>query len=140
METINALETNDPRGVSIFAVSRDPKIYSDKRAIWVENFDRTVHEKELRDIFGQVGPIESLTMGVDKFNRSLCKAEIVYKNSGIAKDAVQFISGEVYTNKIGFRLDVTYSSLEKYNELVDYKYKSSLPKHNDVTINQRLGL
>ncbi|PWA02798.1 hypothetical protein BB558_001050 [Smittium angustum] len=134
----NKGKDGENRGMEIYGVSRDTSIYDEKRAVWVENFDRFVDEDELKDLFERVGPVESIKLARDINGRLLCQAEIVYKNKVDAKDAVQSISGEAYDSRFGNQISVCFSSLEKHEYLVNSKYKSSLPPPKE-SINMRLG-
>ncbi|PVU95803.1 hypothetical protein BB561_001599 [Smittium simulii] len=124
--------------IEISGIFRASRVYEEKRALFVSNFERNATEQDLIELFERVGPIEYVIMGVDINGRLLCNAEVVYKSSMDAKDAVHYIPEVAYGSKIG-KLIVSYSSQEKNDMIKQAKLKSSLPEPKVLTINERLG-
>ncbi|KAJ1840393.1 hypothetical protein LPJ73_006438, partial [Coemansia sp. RSA 2703] len=121
---------NSARGISIAGRNRDTAPYDEMRVVYVTGLPRNYSEDQIERMFSDIGRIDQIRMGIDKNQRFIGKAEIVYRLADYARSAIQVFDGETLygtDDTLLNKVEIRFSNPQNWEYLENIKYKDSLP-------------
>ncbi|KAJ1810230.1 hypothetical protein LPJ56_005905, partial [Coemansia sp. RSA 2599] len=135
-------DSSSSRGLAIAGRTRDTKTYDEMRVVFAKGLPRNYTQEQIERMFGDVGRIDHVRMGIDKNNRFIGKAEITYRLAEDARSAIQLFDGEMLygtESALLSKIEIGYSSPEAARMLESVRFEDSLPTPRALPIQSRLG-